>query len=207
MPTLQEPAQLLVAYLSFLPKRRALDVAMGKGRNALYLASNGFEVVGLEKDRGNLDTCLAEAKKLGVHVDARCVDLENLNSYQIERSFYDVVICFYYLQRTLIPVMKEALKPGGFILYETFLIDQHLKTGHPKHREYCFEYNELLKSFIDLRIIFYREGQDANGTYKASLVAEKPLSMEGTEEILVEEEELTEKLFSIAGAMPIGVVT
>ncbi len=164
---------MLIEYLSLLPKGKALDVAMGKGRNALYLASKGFEVVGLEKDRESIDACLTEAERLGVHVDARCTDLEDLESYRIEPSAYDVVICFYYLQRNLIPSMKEALKPGGFILYETFLIDQHLETGHPRHREYCFEHNELLRSFIDFRIIFYREGQDAKGTYKASLVAQK----------------------------------
>ncbi len=77
------------------------------------------------------------------------------------------------LQRNLVPRMKEALKAGGFILYETFLIDQHLKTGHPKRREYCFEHNELLKLFLDFRIIYYREGQDSKGIYKASLVAQK----------------------------------
>lgn len=165
---------MLIEYLPLLPKGKALDVAMGKGRNALYLASKGFEVVGLEKDRESIDACLSDAKRLGVSIDARCVDLEDLESYQIEKSAYDVVICFYYLQRNLIPSMKEALKPGGFLIYETFLIDQHLKIGHPRHREYCFEHNELLRSFIDFRIIFYREGQDAKGTYKASLVAQKP---------------------------------
>lgn len=164
---------MLIEYLPLLPGGKALDVAMGKGRNALYLASKGFEVVGLEKDRESIDACLSDAKRLRVSIDARCVDLEDLESYQIEKSAYDVVICFYYLQRNLIPSMKEALKPGGFLIYETFLIDQHLKTGHPRRREYCFEHNELLRSFSDFRIIFYREGQDTKGTYKASLVAQK----------------------------------
>lgn len=166
---------MLIEYLPLLPKGKALDVAMGKGRNALCLASNGFKVIGLEKDRESIDACLTEAKRLGVHVEARCVDLEDLESFQIEKSAYDVVICFYYLQRNLIPSMKEALKPGGFLIYETFLIDQHLKTGHPRHREYCFEHNELLHLFSDFRVIFYREGQDTKGTYKASLVALEPV--------------------------------
>lgn len=200
MSSSQEPAKLLVEYLPLLPKGKVLDVAMGKGRNALYLASNDFEVVGLEKDGEAMAACLAEAEMAGVRVEARCVDLEDIGSYQIEKSSYDVVICFYYLQRNLIPSLREALKPGGFLLYETFLIDQHIKTGHPRHREYCLEYNELLRFFIDYRIIFYREGQDAKGTYKASLVGEKPLSMEGAENLLSEEEEITEKLFSVAGS-------
>ena len=175
MPETQEPAQLLVEYLSLLPKGKVLDVAMGKGRNALYLASNCFEVVGLEKDKEAIEVCLTEAKRLALNIDIRCVDLEDLQSYQIEKSAYDVVICFYQLQRNLIPSMKAALKPGGFILYDTFLIDQHIKTGHPRHREFCFEHNELLRFFIDFRILYYREGQDLKGTYKASLAALKPV--------------------------------
>lgn len=173
MTSNQDAAQLLVNYLPIIPRGKALDVAMGKGRNAIYLASQGFEVTGLEMDRESISICQDEANKKGIRIDARCVDLEDLESYQIESSAYDVIICFYYLQRNLIPRMKEALKTGGFILYETFLIDQHLKTGHPKRREYCFEHNELLKLFPDFRIHLYREGPDQKGTYKASLVAQK----------------------------------
>lgn len=170
---MHEPSDLLVDYISLLPKGKALDMAMGRGRNALFLASHGYHVVGLERDGEAIDACFVEAERLGVHVDARRVDLEDLESYQLERSAYDVIICFYYLQRNLIPAMKEALKPGGFILYETFLIDQHVKTGHPRRRVYCFEHNELLRLFTDFRVIYYCEGQDAKGTYKASLVAQK----------------------------------
>lgn len=173
MTLYQEPAQLLTTYLPLLPQGTALDVAMGKGRNAIYLASHGFEVAGLERDEESIRICRDEANKAGVHIDTRHTDLENLESYQIESSAYNVVICFYYLQRNLFPRIKDALKPGGIILYETFLIDQHIKTGHPKRREYCFEHNELLKLFPDFRILFYREGQDSKGTYKASLVAQK----------------------------------
>ena len=168
-----EPAQLLVEYLPLLPKGKALDVAMGKGRNALFLASHGFDVVGLEKDEGSIAVCRADAKERGLNPEIRRTDLEDLTSYKIESSAYDVVICFYYLQRNLIPIMKDALKPGGIMIYETFLIDQHLTAGHPRRREFCFEHNELLHNFPGFRILYYREGKDANGTYKASLVAQK----------------------------------
>jgi len=168
-----DPAQLLVEFLPVLPKGKALDVAMGKGRNALFLASHGLEVAGLEKDEESIGLCRAEAKSRGLHLEIRRTDLEDLASYQIEKVTYDVVICFYYLQRNLIPLMKEALKPGGIMIYETFLIDQHLTAGHPRRREFCFEHNELLKYFMDYRVLFYREGQDTNGTYRASLVAQK----------------------------------
>ncbi|MCC6545420.1 MAG: methyltransferase domain-containing protein [Nitrospirae bacterium] len=173
MPPHPEPAQLLIEYLPLLSKGRALDVAMGRGRNALFLASHGFDVVGLENDEESINICRADASTRGLNLEIRCTDLEDTATYKIEESEYDVVICFLYLQRNLIPDMKEALKPGGIMIYETFLIDQHLTTGHPRRREFCFEHNELLNNFQGFRILYYREGKDANGTYKASLVAQK----------------------------------
>lgn len=170
-----EPAQILVEHLHLLPKGKVLDVAMGMGRHSLYLAAHGFDVVGLERDPAAIDTCLTEAKRRGIHVDARRTDLEDSDSCQMERNTYDVIICFYYLQRNLIPSLKDALKPGGYIIYETFLIDQHIKTGHPEHRDYCLAHNELLRLFQDFRVISYCEGQDPKGTYKASLVARKSI--------------------------------
>jgi len=175
MSSYPEPSQLLVEYLPLLPRGKALDVAMGKGRNALFLASHGFEVIGLERDEEAIHACMTEARRLGVRVDARQADLEDMDFCWIEKSAYDVVICFYYLQRSLIPHIDEALKPGGVLLYETFLIDQHLRTGHPQRREYCLRHNELLRLFPGLRVLFYHEGQDAKGTYKASLVAQRAL--------------------------------
>ncbi len=175
MSSYPEPSQLLVEYLPLLPRGKALDVAMGKGRNALFLASQGFEVIGLERDEEAIHACMTEARRLGVRVDARQADLEDMEFCWIEKSAYDVVVCFYYLQRSLIPHIDEALKPGGVLLYETFLIDQHLRTGHPQRREYCLEHNELLRLFSGLRVLFYHEGQDVRGTYKASLVAQRAL--------------------------------
>ncbi len=80
MTSFQEPAKLLKDSLPLLPIGRALDVAMGKGRNAIFLASHGFEVTGLEKDEDSIIICKDGADKAGVHIDARCVDLENIES-------------------------------------------------------------------------------------------------------------------------------
>ncbi len=71
MTSFKEPAKLLVDYLPLLPRGKALDVAMGKGRNAIYLVSQGFEVTGLEMDRESISICQDEANKKGLHIDAR----------------------------------------------------------------------------------------------------------------------------------------
>src|SRR4030067_2976469 len=78
MSSYPEPSQLLVKYLPLLPRGKALDVAMGKGRNALLLASHCFEVAGLDRDEEAIHACLTEATRLGVHGDAREADTGGL---------------------------------------------------------------------------------------------------------------------------------
>tara|TARA_B100000315_G_scaffold96993_1_gene89182 strand:- start:173 stop:685 length:513 start_codon:yes stop_codon:yes gene_type:complete len=166
----QEPSTLLLDHLHLLPKGRVLDVAMGKGRNTLYLADNGFDVEGVDIDKKAVSACIAEAETRDLRVNAR---VEDLTDYSISPNSYDVILCFNYLQRDLIPQMKEGLREGGVVIYQTFLIDQHIKFGKPKHREYCFEHNELLSFFGDFRIIYYKEGFVSEEKAVASLVAQK----------------------------------
>jgi SAM-dependent methyltransferase len=165
------PSSLLVDFLPLLPKGKVLDVAMGKGRHSLYLAAKGFEVEGVEIDEASVRVCNEEAKKRGVNVRTRVADLTR--DFRIPPASYDVILCFYYLDRDLIPQIREGLKEGGMILYETFLIDQHLKTGKPGRREFCFQRNELLRFFKDFRVLYYREGFVSEDRATAGLVAEK----------------------------------
>jgi 2-polyprenyl-3-methyl-5-hydroxy-6-metoxy-1,4-benzoquinol methylase len=143
---------------------------MGKGRNALYLAKHGFEVEGVDIDETSVKECREVASKRRLKIQAQVVDLTD---YHVSPNTYNVILCFNYLQRDLIPQMKAGLKKGGVILFQTFLIDQHIKFGKPKHKEYCFEHNELLRFFQDFRVIFYKEGFVTEEKAVASLVAQK----------------------------------
>lgn len=165
------PAPLLIQALPFLPKGRALDLAMGQGRNALFLAEQGYEVEGLDRDDAAVVACRRAAEARGLHFLLRCVDLEQ---YRLPVGAYDVILCFYYLQRSLLPQIQAALAPGGVVVYETFLIDNHLRFGHPRHREYCFDHNELFRAFARLHFLWYQEGLSEGGTYLASLIAHRP---------------------------------
>jgi FolB domain-containing protein len=170
------PASWLAGHRHLLKSGRALDLASGNGRNALYLAKEGFTVEAWDRNEEALAALAAKARESDLSITTRLVDLERDPSIPAET--FDLVIIFYYLQRNLIPGIMKALRPGGIVVYETFLIDNHVRYNHPRHREFCLEHNELLALFHGLRILAYREGADDQGgdpqaTFLASLVAER----------------------------------
>lgn len=164
------PAQFLIENLALLPKGRALDVAMGTGRNATFLARMGFDVEGVDLSQEAIETALLRAAEAGVNVDARVGDLEG--DYRIVEDRYDVIICFNYLQRNLIPQIKSGLRPGGVVVYETFIVDQ-ARFGHPRNPDHLLCHNELLEMFREFRCLRYREGVIEGPRAIASIVAEK----------------------------------
>ena len=165
-----EPAEFLIENVGLLPKGRALDVAMGSGRNAVYLAKMGFEVEGVDISENLVSDALELACESGVNLRARVVDLEG--EYRIEKNAYDVITCFNYLQRSLMPQIKEGLRTGGIIVYETFIVD-HARFGRPKNPDYLLKHNELLGFFDDFRCLRYREGIIENRKAIAGIIAEK----------------------------------
>jgi len=118
----QKPSTFLVENIELLPKGRALDLAMGGGQNAVYLAKIGYETEGIDISREAVDAALKLALEFGVHLKAHIQDLEG--NVHFDKGVYDVIICFNYLHRPLIPKMKEALRAGGMIVYETYIVDQ-----------------------------------------------------------------------------------
>jgi len=171
------PADFLVEHRHLLPAAgRALDVAMGTGRNALYLASLGYEVTGIDVSGVAVERCREEAAARGLRVEAAQADLE---SYQLARESYDVVIDFYYLQRDLAPALAAALRPGGVLVFESFTTEQRRFGWGPQQDDFLLRPGELRTLFAGLEELVYREGlvesQSGRGTKAvAGLVARKP---------------------------------
>ena len=134
---------------------KALDIACGKGQNALYLAERDFAVTALDISSIALDQGRRRAQERNLEVDWRQCDLETV---ALPQSEYDLVIKINYLQRSLIEPMKGALKLNGYVICETFLIDQ-AAIGHPKKSDYLLKHNELLDFFRGFRVLRYREGK------------------------------------------------
>jgi SAM-dependent methyltransferase len=164
----KEPAPFLVDALPVLPLGRALDLAMGEGRNAVYLAKKGFEVVGVDIS----EVAIRKAQRLSrdSHVHIKTV-VADLNKYQIPPMSYDVIIVFYYLQRSLHEQIVRALKPGGVLVYQTYTLDQ-VKHDPAENRDYLLGKGELKTLFKDLEVVKYEETDDGNEAV-ASLIARK----------------------------------
>jgi len=170
----KEANPFLKKHIHLLPEGRALDIAAGEGRNAVFLAQHGFDIDAVDISETGLKKARKWAKERGVKIHTILTDL---NAYQIEEERYDLIANFYFLNRHLIPKMKKGLKNGGRIIFETYILEQkELGTGGPKHPRYFLKHNELLKLFHGFRVLFYREGTFKEGGRRkavASLIAEK----------------------------------
>ena len=165
-----QPARFLVENIELLPKGRVFDVAMGHGRNAIYLAKMGFEIEGVDISTEAVNMAQELARKSGVNLKARLADLES--NYRIRKNSYDVIICFNYLYRHLITQIKNGLRTGGMVVYETFIVDQ-ARFGKPKNPDHLLKHNELLDLFRDFRCLRYREGIFESRKAIASIIAQK----------------------------------
>ncbi|HKZ53464.1 MAG TPA: class I SAM-dependent methyltransferase [Candidatus Acidoferrales bacterium] len=150
----EEPVDFLREHLEELPRGAALDLAMGEGRNAVFLAQHGFDVTGIEKSPTAIAKARERAAKAGVQLKAIQADLEN---YQLPAAEFDVVLCFHYLQRSLFAPTVAALKPGGALVVQTYTMEQLQFPRGPRRREHLLEPNELFRAFRRLRVAYYRE--------------------------------------------------
>ncbi len=153
----------VVEMLPLLPRGLALDVAAGTGRNSLYLARAGIGVVAADFSEPALSRLAVETRREGLPVRPVLADLEETFPFRA-RSF-DIVVNVTYLDRALVPSLKDALRVGGVLLFDTFLIDQ-AETGHPKDPAFMLRHYELRELLTGMELLRYREGivAYANGT-------------------------------------------
>ena len=155
-----------------IPPGRALDIATGRGRNAFFLAERGFRVDAMDISQVALQEAGKVAEAKGLTINFIQADLEQA---ALPEMTYDLIINCNFLERSLIPKMKSALKLGGHIIFESYLVDQRV-LGHPRNPAYLLGHNELLDLFRDFRILYYREGKVVEGgkeAFRAGLLGQK----------------------------------
>lgn len=148
------PSPFLVRCRPLLPPGRALDVACGDGRNAVYLARHGWTVDAIDHSHAALARLLSRAQEEALPIRPVQADLE---TFRLPRRTYAVVCNVRYLQRSLFDDLADALAPGGVLVFETFLRDQAL-IGHPRNPAFLLAPGELQVRFAALRTEIDEEG-------------------------------------------------
>lgn len=168
---LRGPAAWLIENADLLPRGgKVLDVACGRGRHALLLASAGFDVHAIDRDPDAIDFLQSTAERLSLSLTCEVVDLETDPSPALPGPC-DAVLVFNYLHRPLMPALHAVLAPGGRLFYETFTTAQ-AERGHPKNPAFLLTAGELPRLVAPLAVLRSREG-DFDGRFVASVAAER----------------------------------
>jgi len=149
--------------------RRALDLAMGSGRHAIPLAEAGFVAYGVDR---SLDRLLAARRFLNDRQLSVLQWAADLDTYPLPPERFDLLFCTRFLLRARWDDLKRAVKPGGFVLYETFTVGQMARGFGPTFPEHLLHPGELERAFADWRVLFSEEQEWPSSM--ARLVAQKP---------------------------------
>jgi SAM-dependent methyltransferase len=151
---------------------RALDLACGSGRAAVFLALEGWEAQGWDADGSALDRARELASRHGVSAGFELVDLEGAPPPEPSPPL-DLIVVVRYLHRPLFPWIERALAPGGVLLYETFREGQE-RFGPPRRERHLLRAGELLGAFPSLTVEHHEETPAGTPPLLARLVARKP---------------------------------
>jgi len=172
---LWRPSAFLADVLEEIPARgRAVDLASGSGRDAAFLALHGLDTEAWDHDTFVLGRAAALAKRSGAAIRTLVVDLEAKHP-PLVRGAWDVIVCFRFLHRPLLPRIADALAPGGHLVYETYRAGQE-RFGKPQRARFLLESGELVRAFTALEILRYAEPSPPAGPWTARLHARKPLA-------------------------------
>jgi len=160
------PHPLLVEAASSLPPGRALDLACGTGRNALWLAERGWSVTAVDGSPAAIE--ILRQRAAGLRIETQVADFED-GGFAIEPAHWDLIAICYYLQRNLFEPSKCGLVPGGILIAIALLS----KAG--KDNSFRLEPGELRRYFEGWEILHDREGRDQWEHKVAEIVVRKPI--------------------------------
>jgi SAM-dependent methyltransferase len=171
-----KPNAFLVQMTQGRPPGTALDVGMGQGRNALYLAQQGWTVTGFDPADQAVAAAEAAAKRLGVALTTATVTDEQ---FDFGRDKWDLIVLSYVGVRHLVGRVYDSLRPGGMVVIEGFHRDatKNASIGGGV----VFDTNELPQLFDRFRLLQYEDveapgdfGLAAGSTRVVRLAAQKP---------------------------------
>jgi tellurite methyltransferase len=152
----KSPVKFLAENYQYIPfEGTVLDMGMGEGRNAVFLAQKGYKVTGIDISSVAVKKAYFLAQEFGVKFKGVVASLEE---YKIAPQSFDAIVCFYYVDRSLIEKMKGWLKPGGVLIYEAFTTREFARVkGSEREKSNYLQEQELLRLFPNMRVLKYEE--------------------------------------------------
>lgn len=153
----QTPADVLVQHQHLLPATgKLLDYACGLGANACWLAHKGYQVTAWDASSIAINKIKQYADNYSLKINAEVRDLEH--EPPVGEQF-DAVVVSFFLHRPSLQNLKQILKPGGLLFYQTFCGENKNGRG-PSNPDFRLHQGELLEVFSDMQLLFYREDSD-----------------------------------------------
>ncbi|MFP8955415.1 class I SAM-dependent methyltransferase [Natrialbaceae archaeon A-CW3] len=158
-PQEPEPSPVLRHYLADIPSGRALDVATGTGRNAVFLAEEGYTVDAIDQSLEGLRITRERAAERGV-VNRLNPIRADVPTYTFPTAAYDLITISFYRAVDRLPDVMDALAPGGYLFVEHHLRSTVPTPSGPSTDRYRFAANELLHACLDLTVLYYDESTE-----------------------------------------------
>ena len=156
------PHELLKRFWPVIPKGRVIDVAMGNGKDAAFLAGKGFRAYGIEKS--------TEAIKIarGILQNKASIICGDANFLPFKSGSAEGVLVFHFLLRSIMGDIAKILKKNGVVIYETFLKRQN-EIDRWRNPEYLLDDGELISYFRGFELLFYEETVSVDGGRKRAM--------------------------------------
>ena len=169
-----EPHLLIPRFAVKFEPGRALDLACGSGRHALWLAEHGWQVTAVDSSQAAIEILRQKAQDRGVPVHCVLADLER-HEFKIERGGYDLIIVVNYLQRDLLGAIRAGVQPGGAVIAVIAVVDEDPGV-RPMNPEYLMKPGELRGEFRGWQLLHEFEGKpegDLSRRATAEIVVQK----------------------------------
>jgi SAM-dependent methyltransferase len=150
-----EPNAFLVEVVRTLKPGVALDVGMGQGRNALFLAKQGWTVSGFDVSEVAVAQAREQARKSGLTMS--CI-VQSSDEFNWGKDRWGLIVLAYFPQvRRCLPKIIDSLRPGGFVVIEAYHKDAALDRPPGPGSGVTFDTNELIQLLASLRILQYED--------------------------------------------------
>jgi SAM-dependent methyltransferase len=151
---------------------KALDLACGTGRDAVYLALHGYSVDAVDILPDALTRATSLADHCGVTLNPLVVDLRR--QWPFADGTYDLLCMFRFLHRPILPRMPLLLRPGGLLVIETFHEASAKTSQGPVNPSHLLATGELRRTFADLEILHHADAVERGGRFFSQFIARRP---------------------------------